>query len=69
MTMIYANVHKLSSGRICLSINSIEDECHANLTLFSITPEVIRGWADQLEATIKEKQVEDRVRAAIEAEV
>lgn len=69
MTMIYANVHKLSSGRICLSINSLEDDCHANMTLFDITPDTLRGWADQLEATIKAKQVEDRVRAAIEAEV
>ena len=63
MPMIYANCHLLTSGRICLSINSIDDECHANLTLFGVTPDTLREWADKLEATIKEKAIKDRVEA------
>ena len=63
MTMIYANCHLLTSGRICLSINSLEDDCHANMTLFDITPDTLREWADKLEATIKEKAIKDRIEA------
>lgn len=63
--MTYANCHLLTSGRICLSINSLEDDCHANMTLFDITPDTLREWADKLEATIKEKEVADRIRAEV----
>ncbi len=63
--MIYANVHTLSSGRTCLSINTVGDENHTNLTLFGVTPELIRSWADKLEAALKEKEVADRIRAEV----
>lgn len=61
--MTYANAHLLSSGRICLSINHLADGCHSNMTLFDITPDTLREWAEKLEETIKEKAIKDRIEA------
>ena len=64
----YANAHRLSTGRICLSINTYNDDTSANITLFNPHPSQLRDWADALEALYREKEIEDRVKSAIAAE-
>lgn len=66
--MILTTVSIGSGNRPYVHISSVEDNCHASMTIKAITPSQLRKMADELEAEITKAARIARIEAALDAE-